>query len=710
MVSSNFRPVESQTQDPPSDLHVTILDHTKVKIGAGFEIHDVTTGFESRWIVMAKVPSSVSEEEMRRVLQPFGQVVNIKLPSRQSLALTAKIQFSNPSEAINATAALNGSTLFGHKITVRLPVNNTKNGTGVLHDTCVYLSWNAPSRVGFAGYATISEAQAAVSSASRTLLQEYRVSASIYEGVPALGSYNVRFDGLPSATTAESFNQFAKSECTMLRQPNYTSLDNAIKVIRFHLEQAGELVNIEVPPAPYRDGKIRASAYFVSRDGAEQACAYLSNRRFRALGMEPILTSHQKYVSYFLPAEVYDKVASDIEFLRYLAWQNDRCGLTISVQPDRSPIHIKILGRNTRQIGYLKSAFEKVLHGEILRQNGKTVWDEFFGRFAGENYLHDLERVNAGISIQRNINRRTITMFGSLDKRNKVRSLLLAKVARLRAQQVRIIPLSGSMTTLFMSADLMKLQLEHGKENITLDLYNRRLVVRGSDQVYETAQHAVRLAKRESDSDRNLGIEECPVCLGEICNPVELRCGHVWCRSCLSHYLLAARDNKVFPLTCFGAEGTCSQPIALSTAEEVLSSGEFEAVIHAAFFAYINTHSGEFHHCPTAQCSQIYRGAPRDAVLQCPSCLTRICPNCHCEYHEGADCEPDDEELFLEWVEKHDVKNCPGCKAPIERTEGCNHMTCVRCQTHICWVCSETFPKGEGIYQHMRLQHGGIGI
>jgi LSD1 subclass zinc finger protein len=99
--------------------------------------------------------------------------------------------------------------------------------------------------------------------------------------------------------------------------------------------------------------------------------------------------------------------------------------------------------------------------------------------------------------------------------------------------------------------------------------------------------------------------------------------------------------------------------------------------------------------------------------LQCPSCLARICPNCHVEAHDGISCANRDiggEKLFREWMEAHDVKSCPGCRAPIEKTEGCNHMTCTRCQTHICWVCLETFPKAEGIYDHMRAAHGGIGL
>jgi len=276
-----------------------------------------------------------------------------------------------------------------------------------------------------------------------------------------------------------------------------------------------------------------------------------------------------------------------------------------------------------------------------------------------------------------------------------------------------VIPLAGRVIGLFMSAELMELQRHIGHENVVLHLLHRILVVRGNNAAYEAAQRAVHQVQKRHPEDRKENMVECPVCFNQVVSPINLQCGHIWCKSCLSNYLVAATDNKIFPLRCLGGEATCSHPIPVSVARDILSADDFDAVVNASFLAYVYARPDEFHYCPTPDCDQIYRSAPPDTVLQCPSCLTRICPSCHIEAHDGLTCANRDVEgdkLFKEWTEAHDVKSCPGCKALIERTEGCNHMTCARCQTHICWVCMETFPHGEGIYDHMRKAHGGIGL
>lgn len=40
----------------------------------------------------------------------------------------------------------------------------------------------------------------------------------------------------------------------------------------------------------------------------------------------------------------------------------------------------------------------------------------------------------------------------------------------------------------------------------------------------------------------------------------------------------------------------------------------------------------------------------------------------------------------MNWIMAN-TKPCPKCKKPIEKNQGCNHMSCRECNHGFCWVC-----------------------
>src|SRR3984957_20844131 len=115
-------PSQPQSVEPPVDLIINI-NHSKVKFGPGFQVLDVTTGFESRRIFIAGIPSTLLPDDVARVLKPFGKVVDVKFAEWISAStMTVKAHFATHSEAVQAATALNGAQLFDHKVDVRLAV------------------------------------------------------------------------------------------------------------------------------------------------------------------------------------------------------------------------------------------------------------------------------------------------------------------------------------------------------------------------------------------------------------------------------------------------------------------------------------------------------------------------------------------------------------------------------------------------------------
>ncbi|RDB16044.1 hypothetical protein Hypma_003427 [Hypsizygus marmoreus] len=699
---------------PSAPWSVKVHDHARVQMGSGFEIQQVVTGFESPWVYLGNIPNQVTTGDVTKLLRPFGEVLEVRFPSRtKSSSMIVRVRLSTAAEAQHASTSLNNSQAFGCTISARLPVHDAAHGNASFQDTAVRIRWDAPSKVGYCGYSTLEHANKGIA-ATHVPFGDHYVQASIHVGLPVVGVVTVRFRGLPLDAEKSDMERFANPDDVVWERPNYRNLNSAINGIkRIIQENNTELLDFNVLLPPYKNGaQVQAWAHFPTPSDAKAVCGRLHGRKPMFTGKTRIIAHHVQSLAFSLSPAIYDKLGSDIHALCKTASQLRRTAMSVLHRPPPLPSLVKLSGDDLKELGQLKAEFEKILNWEIVRQDAKVAWDGFFAHPTGISFLHSVERENPGVLIRNDVNRRMIRLLGSSNHRTSVRERILAKLEELRAQQIRWIPLDGRLIGLFMGKDLIQLQQELGRENVFLDLRLRQLRIRGGDHAFETAKEAVRRARQTHQAERRRSVAECPVCFDEVISPVTLPCGHSWCRSCISHYLTASIDNKYFPLTCLGNEAKCSAHIPLNIARKILTVPEFDAVVDAAFAAHVQSHPEEFHYCPSPDCMQIYRPAPRDTVLQCPSCLLRICPTCHVEAHDGFACpDPDGgTNLFKEWMKDHDVKPCPGCKVLIERAEGCNHMTCTQCKTHICWVCLQTFPGGAGIYDHMRAVHGGIGL
>ncbi len=81
-------------------------------------------------------------------------------------------------------------------------------------------------------------------------------------------------------------------------------------------------------------------------------------------------------------------------------------------------------------------------------------------------------------------------------------------------------------------------------------------------------------------------------------------------------------------------------------------------------------------------------------VLLCDACNGRTCVTCMVVFHDGRTCREFGQEMrrrdgdsaaSLQLIERV-CSRCPKCRWPIEKAEGCDHMTC-RCGHQFCYRC-----------------------
>lgn len=96
-----------------------------------------------------------------------------------------------------------------------------------------------------------------------------------------------------------------------------------------------------------------------------------------------------------------------------------------------------------------------------------------------------------------------------------------------------------------------------------------------------------------------------------------------------------------------------------------------------------------------------------DLLAICEDCHFAFCGRCFQSWHgEFFRCLPPSqkgvptaEELAsLEYINHHSTA-CPTCASRTQKTHGCNHMICYRCQTHFCYLCAAWLEPGNP-YQH----------
>jgi hypothetical protein len=241
------------------------------------------------------------------------------------------------------------------------------------------------------------------------------------------------------------------------------------------------------------------------------------------------------------------------------------------------------------------------------------------------------------------------------------------------------------------------LQEEETRECLQREEEERRLAAEAKARQQEEERLAAQLAS----------MRDCAVC-GDSKSPLDfpinaptLYCEHPpqTCADCLQTWIASELDTK-------GCQGlTCSQcPQVLQYADVQRTASE------ETFAAYENiltrdalSQFPEFAWCLAAGCGagqlHVQPQTTDDAMMECHSCKYLQCLMHKCAWHQGETCQQydyrnsgqkaRDDERATEAMLDDVSKKCPGenCGWRIQKTDGCDHMTCRRCKHQFCWQC-----------------------
>lgn len=93
---------------------------------------------------------------------------------------------------------------------------------------------------------------------------------------------------------------------------------------------------------------------------------------------------------------------------------------------------------------------------------------------------------------------------------------------------------------------------------------------------------------------------------------------------------------------------------------------------------------------------------PLDVQCKCGQTYCFACkePEAHrpvaCDTVQAWNIKNSAESENLTWIIAN-TKPCPECQRPIQKNQGCMHMTCSQCRHEFCWLCQGDWKKhGEG--------------
>ncbi|EJD04378.1 uncharacterized protein FOMMEDRAFT_167576 [Fomitiporia mediterranea MF3/22] len=245
----------------------------------------------------------------------------------------------------------------------------------------------------------------------------------------------------------------------------------------------------------------------------------------------------------------------------------------------------------------------------------------------------------------------------------------------------------------------------------------------------------------------------CSICFSSLkgVRCIQLECKHVFCRDCLQEFWsFCIAEGSVERVGC--ADPACVKKASMASEEEVRRVVSEKEVIR---WKWLRTKKEiekdpSIIHCPIPLCQAAVPKPPTDPnassgwdrFRRCSACGFSFCSFCKNTWHgplsecpksvthalimeylglpEGSPGRAalerkfgkgvvlrlvkayEDEKSTNEWLQGS-TTSCPGCNIAVEKSTGCNHMMCVKCNQHFCYRCGARL-QASNPYAHFSIQ------
>lgn len=725
-------------EQAPQKLEVRNLRGASVMFGPGAKVHDLEFPSDYSAVQMISRRPKCDAEAFQEFMATLGEtvplsVIRIKTVTKPpSIVANARMRDSGFAQRLKVKADSRVEGIYVHDIAVSILQVEFKSESSAnrLQMNTVSCTWYKPSRTAWMHYNKTGKARAAekfiASRDFRIAGRKIQATLQIPEhrfgrGKPTITS--VQLGNLDGSTSQPMIERHIPGHLTpmnvIMGKSSYSaSLHEAEESVKALLNTVGPLEAWEPNPTTSAN-QVKSIARFQTGEDARKAVNQLSGQKLPQLGKSKLFVSPLISVKFNVPKAMYSAIRGEVDQLRSQFWEAGHVHIKAypPVDPTQKLIALRLYGEDAKPVAKAKSAFEEILAGDVAMNGDLGIWDDFFTNPGGLAYLNELSHMHQGY-IYRDMRKHRLSLYGSADSKERIRSALIAKLHSIM-EMTHYISLSAEDFKKALQGGFRRIVATLGKQKASLDIRQRpqRITIIGSARDLETAR--VLLDQDVASDLENLALDEstdqpdCVVCWTEAEDAYRTPCGHFYCGSCFASQCSSAGEGDL-PIRCFGDSGMCLQVLPTQELKTTLPSEAFEQLLEDSFTTYVRTNPKSLQYCPTPDCQQIYRLSLDGLIFTCPTCLTPICTSCQITSHDGLTCEvykrigTEGNEDFKKWKRENDVKDCPICKVPIEKSFGCNHMECINCKTHICWVCLETFDEGGKCYGHMQEVHSNF--